>query len=83
VAQSLVARPIEPEGEGTVVRWEKSWGDPGTPNYQYAAINDGDGVWYVTQDPRRTGKNKILPSNWDELLAAIGEKNWPTLELLS
>lgn len=84
MAQSLVARPVEPEGgEGTVVRWERSWSSDQPEGYVYAAITDGEGTWYTTQDPRRTGKNKILPSTWDELLAAIGEQNWNTLELLS
>lgn len=82
MAQSLVARPVEPTGEGAVVRWEKAWSSDSPEGYQYAAIHDGDGTWYTTQDPRRTGKNKILPSTWDELLAVIGERNWNTLELL-
>jgi hypothetical protein len=83
VAQSLVAKPQEPTQEGAVVRWEKSWSDgDGNDGYQYAAIHDGDGTWYTTQDPRRTGKNKILPSTWDELLEKIGQHNWDTLELL-
>lgn len=93
MAQKLVARPQEPTEVGAVVRWEKSWGDPDTTEgvYQYAAISDGEGTWYTTQDPRRTGKNtgtgrprrdKILPSTWDELLDRIGERHWETLELL-
>lgn len=78
MAQSLIAMPVEPTGgEGTVVRWSK-W-----DGYLYASINDGDGVWYTSQDPRRTGGNKILPGTWEELLDKIGQQNWPTLELLA
>ena len=82
MAKSLVAKPQEPTEEGAVVRWEKSWTNSPSEGYLYAAIHDGNGTWFTTQDPRRTGKNKILPSTWDELLDTIGEKNWPTLELL-
>jgi hypothetical protein len=83
VAKSLVAKPQEPTQDAAVVRWSK-WGD-----YTYASIKGGSdsdnpegAQWYTTQDPRRRGGNKILPSTWDELLAAIGEHNWDTLELL-
>lgn len=81
VAASLT--PAEPHGEGTVVRWSKWEG-----GYQYASIrgkNDvyGVGVWFTTQDPNRTGGNKILPLSWGELLSKIDERNWNTLEVLS
>lgn len=85
MAQSLMAKPVEPNFDGAVVRWSK-WG-AGTADarvdYTYASIRTPDGVWYTTQDPRRTGGNKILPLFWEELLAKIGEKNWNTLELLT
>lgn len=88
VAQSLVAKPVEPAGEGVVVRWRK-WGaavDTVDSGYTYASIkgadNPGGALWYTTQDPRRAGGNKIVPLPWDELLEKIGERSWPTLELL-
>lgn len=81
VAASLT--PAEPKDEGTVVRWTKWEG-----GYQYASIrgkNDflDNGVWYTTQDPQRTGGNRILPMSWNDLLTRIGERNWDTLEVLS
>jgi hypothetical protein len=89
VAQSLVAKPIEPAGPNVVVRWSK-WGTGDESGYAYASIKGGDdsdnpggALWYTTQDPRRKGGNKILPGTWDELLASIGERNWNTLELLT
>jgi len=80
VAASLT--PQEPKGVGTVVRWTKWSG------YTHASILGkvnvvGDGVWFTTQDPTRTGGNKILPSTWDDLLSQIGERNWSSLEVLS
>lgn len=76
MAKSLVAKPQEPLEDAAVVRWTK-WNE-----YDYASISDGTGTWYTTQDPRLTGKNKILPMSWDELLLRIGEQNWSSLEQL-
>lgn len=80
VAASLT--PSEPDGVGTVVRFTK-W-----DGYHYAAIRGkddafGKGVWYFTQDPTRSGGNKMLPKNWVGLLDTVGERNWDTLEVLS
>jgi hypothetical protein len=83
VATSLAARPQEPSDDAAVVRWNKVWN---CTAYTYAAIrgedNPGGALWYTTQDPRLSGKNKILPMTWDELLDRIGERNWSSLELL-
>jgi hypothetical protein len=80
VAKSLVTKPIEPVDPGAVVRWTK-W-----DGYTYASIRGEDNpqgaYWYTTQDPRRSGGNKIIPLLWDELLDRIGQQNWNTLELL-
>lgn len=80
VAASL--RPEEPTEIGSVVRWAK-WNG----GYLYASIrgkNDAfdSGIWYTTQDPTRTGGNKIDPMRWPDLLDKISEHNWNTLEVL-
>ena len=80
VAASLT--PVEPDEEGTVVRFTK-W-----DGYHYAAIRgksnqSGDGIWYFTQDPTRTGGNKMNPGTWRLVLETVGIRNWDTLEVLS
>lgn len=91
VGQALVARPVEPTADNAVVRWFK-WGNStqaADQGYVYASVKGGSdadnpqgALWYTTQDPRRSGGNKILPATWDDLLDQIGERNWPSLELL-
>jgi hypothetical protein len=70
--------PEEPTEVGSVVRFSKyNFG------YTFAAIKVPNGLWYITQDGRRTSRQGHAPKTWGELLTWIGERNWHRIEVLS
>ncbi|MBB5167101.1 hypothetical protein [Mycobacterium sp. AZCC_0083] len=81
--RSLLADPIEPALNHAVIRFVKY-----DQKYTFAAIraytNAADGgIWFVTQDGSRSSRQGHAPKTWTELLAFIGERNWPNIEVLA
>lgn len=81
--RSVLADPIEPVANHSVIRFVKY-----DQSYTFAAIRAytdgaGEGVWFITQDGSRTSRQGHAPKTWPALLLFIGERNWVNIEVLS
>lgn len=70
------AQPDEPNRDA-VIRFFKYNG-----SYPFAAIC-ASGLWYVTQNGKRSAAQGYPARKWADLVEWIGERNWDSIEVLS